>query len=227
MSGSLAQTLRGKGRVVLPDAGKVGGVDGVTVDALVVLKILKHARENPHEAVMGPLLGLVVGRNLEVTNCFPFPRSTEEETEESRAQDMQYQFEMMRCLREVNVDHLQVGLYHSARMGAYFSEELVQTQYEHQTEIEESVVLIYDPEQVEQGQLSIKAFRLTDRFIKTFKGGDFSVAGLKKSGLTYDGIFEEVAVTLKTSHLGLAAIDTMKASGDETQLFDSLDLSTN
>lgn len=35
---------------------------------------------------------------------------------------------MMRCLREVNVDHLQVGLYHSASMGSYFNEALVQTQ---------------------------------------------------------------------------------------------------
>jgi len=54
---TLASALRGKGRVVLPDTGKAASVECVQVDALVVLKILKHARENPHEPVMGPLLG--------------------------------------------------------------------------------------------------------------------------------------------------------------------------
>lgn len=224
---TIANRLQGKGRVVLPDAGKAAAVECVQVDALVVLKILKHARENPHEPVMGPLLGLVVNHNLEVTNCFPFPRSVEDEGEESGPQDTQYQVDMMRCLREVNVDHLQVGLYHSASMGAYFSEELVQTQFEHQNEIEESVVLIYDPVRAEQGSLSILAFRLTDNFMKTFKGGDFSVAGLKRSGLTYESIFEEVEVILKTSHLGLSFIDQFQTKADDTQLFDRLDLSTN
>lgn len=54
---TLAHTIRGKARVTLPDIGKAAAVECVQVDALVVLKILKHARENPHEPVMGPLLG--------------------------------------------------------------------------------------------------------------------------------------------------------------------------
>jgi len=41
------------------------------------------------------------------------------------------------------------------------------SRYEHQNEIEESVVLIYDPVLAEQGQMSICAFRLTDNFMKT------------------------------------------------------------
>ena len=32
-------------------------LENVVVDALAVMKILKHARENPHEPAQGPLLG--------------------------------------------------------------------------------------------------------------------------------------------------------------------------
>ena len=48
----------------------------------VVLKIIKHCHEEGaggRELVQGVLLGLVDKNRLEVTNCFPFPRHTEDE----------------------------------------------------------------------------------------------------------------------------------------------------
>lgn len=48
----------------------------------MVLKIIKHCQEEGsggNELVQGVLLGLVENNRLEVTNCFPFPRHTEEE----------------------------------------------------------------------------------------------------------------------------------------------------
>jgi len=47
-----------------------------------VLKIIKHCQEEGaggSELVQGVLLGLVDKKCLEVTNCFPFPRHTDEE----------------------------------------------------------------------------------------------------------------------------------------------------
>ena len=41
----------------------------------VVLKIIKHCQEALPGFVTGQLLGLDIGRTLEVTNCFPFPSS--------------------------------------------------------------------------------------------------------------------------------------------------------
>ena len=52
----------------------------------VILKIIKHCQEEGSGSgeVQGVLLGLVVDKRLEITNCFPFPRNTEEdETDES------------------------------------------------------------------------------------------------------------------------------------------------
>ena len=48
----------------------------------MVLKIIKHCQEEGSggsELVQGVLLGLVENKRLEVTNCFPFPRHTDEE----------------------------------------------------------------------------------------------------------------------------------------------------
>ena len=57
----------------------------------------------------GQLLGLDNATTLEVTNCFPFPSRVE--NEESSESGADYQIEMMRYLRDVNVDSNTVGWY--------------------------------------------------------------------------------------------------------------------
>ena len=78
----------------------------------VVLKIIKHCQQALPGFVNGQLLGLDIGRTLEVTNCFPFPGKDSGETDDDSAE---YQMEMMRCLREVNVDNNTVGWYGDER----------------------------------------------------------------------------------------------------------------
>lgn len=101
----------------------------VQLDGLAVLKILKHCKESMPSLVTGQLLGLDIGQTLEVTDCFPFPVSSSnkrhalifnslspkvlqtrtEEDEGNEADGASYQLEMMRCLREINVDNNTVG----------------------------------------------------------------------------------------------------------------------
>jgi len=64
----------------------------------VALKIIKHCRENLPDLINGTLLGLDVGSVLEVTNCFGVPPATDDEVAG------EYQIQMLRCLRDVNVD---------------------------------------------------------------------------------------------------------------------------
>ncbi|KAH1121097.1 hypothetical protein J1N35_004257 [Gossypium stocksii] len=79
----------------------------VQIEGLVILKIIKHCKEFSPALVTGQLLGLDVGSVLEVINWFSFPiREEDEEIEDDGAN---YQLEMMRCLREVNVDNNIVG----------------------------------------------------------------------------------------------------------------------
>ena len=62
----------------------------------VVLKIIKHCEEEgggsiaAGELVQGVLLGLVQDDTLEITNCFPFPKHTDEEDFDDGAYDRNY-----------------------------------------------------------------------------------------------------------------------------------------
>lgn len=54
-----------------------------------------------------------------------------------------YQLEMMKNLRHVNIDHLHVGWYQSTYYGTYLNKALLDSQFNYQHSIEESIVLIY------------------------------------------------------------------------------------
>lgn len=76
------------------------------------MKIVKHCHEESAsnmDIAQGALLGLVVENRLEITNCFPFPKHTDDTMDEE-----EYQLNMMRRLRRVNVDHFHVGEYYKA-----------------------------------------------------------------------------------------------------------------
>ncbi|XP_052358466.1 eukaryotic translation initiation factor 3 subunit H-like [Oncorhynchus keta] len=139
----------------------------------VVLKMIKHYQEEGQgsEVVQGVLLGLVVEDRLEITNCFPFPQHTEDDAD---FDEVQYQMEMMRSLRHVNIDHLHVGWYQSTYYGSFVSRALLDSQFSYQHAIEESVVLIYDPIKTAQGSLSLKAYRLTPKLMEICKEKDFT-----------------------------------------------------
>uniref|UniRef100_A0A8V0XZS7 Eukaryotic translation initiation factor 3 subunit H n=1 Tax=Gallus gallus TaxID=9031 RepID=A0A8V0XZS7_CHICK len=175
-------------------------VKQVQIDGLVVLKIIKHYQEEGqgNEVVQGVLLGLVVDDRLEITNCFPFPQHTEDDAD---FDEVQYQMEMMRSLRHVNIDHLHVGWYQSTYYGSFVTRALLDSQFSYQHAIEESVVLIYDPIKTAQGSLSLKAYRLTPKLMEVCKEKDFSPEALKKANIAYENMFEEVPIVIKNSYL--------------------------
>ncbi|XP_019787662.1 eukaryotic translation initiation factor 3 subunit H isoform X2 [Lagenorhynchus albirostris] len=197
-SSSSTTGAAGKGK------GKAGSGDSavkqVQIDGLVVLKIIKHYQEEGQgtEVVQGVLLGLVVEDRLEITNCFPFPQHTEDDAD---FDEVQYQMEMMRSLRHVNIDHLHVGWYQSTYYGSFVTRALLDSQFSYQHAIEESVVLIYDPIKTAQGSLSLKAYRLTPKLMEVCKEKDFSPEALKKGNITFEHMFEEVPIVIKNSHL--------------------------
>ena len=106
----------------------------------MVLKIIKHCQEALPSFVTGQLLGLDIGRTLEVTNCFPFPNKNEEAAappagtaEEDGDEDgAEYQMHMMQCLREVNVDNNTVGWYQSTYFSSFIDDSCIDTQFNYQ-----------------------------------------------------------------------------------------------
>ncbi|XP_040586257.1 eukaryotic translation initiation factor 3 subunit H isoform X2 [Mesocricetus auratus] len=203
-TGSTAASSGSAGGAVGKGKGKGGSGDSavkqVQIDGLVVLKIIKHYQEEGQgtEVVQGVLLGLVVEDRLEITNCFPFPQHTEDDAD---FDEVQYQMEMMRSLRHVNIDHLHVGWYQSTYYGSFVTRALLDSQFSYQHAIEESVVLIYDPIKTAQGSLSLKAYRLTPKLMEVCKEKDFSPEALKKASINFEHMFEEVPIVIKNSHL--------------------------
>jgi len=180
---------------------KPGSLDVVEIDGLVVLKIVKHCKENLPQLVTGQLLGLDFGGTLEVTNCFPFPAANDTADEEFLEEGQEYQYDMMRCLREVNVDNNTVGWYQSTYLGSHITEAMVSTQYNYQESIPKCVCLVWDPLQQAQGKLGIKALRLSVEFMELYKTQEFTLDSISKASLSWEDVFEQVPVSITNSHL--------------------------
>lgn len=228
-------------------------LDCVQIDGLVVLKIIKHCRDegNPtHPAVSGQLLGMDITlggvTTLEVTSCFPMPLQTDAEDAEEEMN--QYVTDMLRCMRDVNVDNNTVGWYQSTCMNSWLDPEgpSVITQFQFQESVPKSVCLVYDPVRTSSGSVYLKAYRLTDKFMAKYKhhndsnGNGFTEQDFKakydyngkviEEGITIDDIFEEVPIRIHNSALVNAMLydwvceGTMGAKMDCD--FERLDLST-
>jgi translation initiation factor 3 subunit H len=125
---------------------------------------------------------------LQVTNSFPFPvvDIPPDSHFESATQNLAaaapraksnsvYQAEMIKMLREVNIDANNVGWYTSANMGNLVNLNVIENQYFYQKELNErTVALVHDVSRSSQGTLSLRAFRLSPQFMIAFKENKFT-----------------------------------------------------
>jgi translation initiation factor 3 subunit H len=181
-----------------PMAKDEQSITSVEVSALVVLRIAKHCDENMPEPVTGPLLGLDEGPLLYATDCFGYPQRLDDDDD---GDGSKYQAEMLRALRDVNVDCNIIGWYQSTSMGSFMTETLVDTQYIYQSEIPKSVVIIYDPLQTSVGKGAFKAFRLTKEFVEKEKKSRAGKEDVLATPSKTQGIFEEVPLRIVNSVL--------------------------
>jgi translation initiation factor 3 subunit H len=198
------------------------------------MKIIKHATQAFPTTATGSLMGMDENGILEVTNCFPFPAvdaPAQEGHQDSASNaaaaaprakaNMAYQNEMIKYLREVNVDANNVGWYTSTSMGNFINMNTIENQFTYQKELNErTIALVYDVSRSVQGALSIRAFRLSPTFMAAYKDNKFttekqvdrlktygpvrltgSFYSLTKSGLKYQDIFVEIPLTIHNSHL--------------------------
>merc|ERR1712178_53792 len=82
--------------------------------------------------------------------------------EEIANEGAQYQLEVLRCLREINVDSNTVGWYQSSYLDSYQTRELVETFISYQESIKRCVCIIYDPLCSSKGNVGFKAIRLSE-----------------------------------------------------------------
>ncbi|OJJ38850.1 hypothetical protein ASPWEDRAFT_57440 [Aspergillus wentii DTO 134E9] len=179
------------------------------------MKIIKHCSQTFPTTATGSIVGMDVGGTLEITNTFPFPvvempaeshfdnAAPNPAAAAPRAKaNAAYQAEMIRMLREVNIDANNVGWYTSANMGNFVNMNVIENQFFYQKEMNErTVALVHDVSRSAQGSLSLRAFRLSPKFMTAFKENKFTAEELQKSNLRYQDIFVELPVEIHNSHL--------------------------
>ena len=126
---------------------------------------------------------------LEITNCFPFPEVSHVQTDDRQndnaanlagaapraKQNIAYGNEMIKFLREVNVDANNVGWYTGASMGNFVNLNTIENQFFYQNQPnEKTVALIYDVSRSSQGSLNLRAYRLSPQFMTAFKEAKFT-----------------------------------------------------
>ena len=118
---------------------------------------MRHSQSVASSTCTGQLLGLDQESVLSITHSFPFPASAYspnnagggggEDEETGVDNTVQYQLDMMRCLREANVDHNTVGWYQCLPKGAsqgWLNTSMVETQWNYQKSLgEHCVFLVY------------------------------------------------------------------------------------
>jgi translation initiation factor 3 subunit H len=109
---------------------------------------------------------------------------------------------------KVNIDHQVVGWWFStgSQMGSFLSAQWIDTQFSYQQSLRNIVCIIYDPVRTEEGTLSLRAYRLTDSFMKVYGKGDYSSLGFSREGVMSSDIVEEVPISLHNSSLVSAAL---------------------
>jgi len=191
----------------------------VQIEALVAMRIIKHSTATFPTPATGFLVGMDVGSQLQITNSFQFPTAL---PESSSSQDpyhqadaatiaaaapraksnVAYQNEMIKFLREVNVDAQGVGWYLSTNMGNFINQNFIENQNFYQRAAEEkTVALVFDASKTSQGSLSLKAYRLSPSFVTAFREGKFTTESLQKSNLRYQDILIELPIKIHNSHL--------------------------
>jgi len=159
----------------------------VQVEALVVMKVIKHSTQTFPTTATGSLVGMDKDGILEVTNCFPFPTVDIPQDGHQEVRDLAaaaprakantgYQNEMIKMLREVNIDAANVGWYTSTSMGAFVNLNTIENQFFYQKELNErTIALVHDVSRSSQGSLSLRAFRLSPAFMAAYREGKFTV----------------------------------------------------
>ena len=152
------------------------------------MKIVKHGAATFPSVSTGATVGLDQDGVLEITNTFPFPTVDVSSSDSHQNNDTSsaaaaaprqkanvvYQNDMIKHLKEVNVDANNVGWYTSATMGNFVNLNFIENQYHYQKDNEAAVALVHDVSRSSQGSLSLRAFKLSPSFLAAYKEGKFS-----------------------------------------------------
>ncbi|KYF40354.1 putative eukaryotic initiation factor-3, subunit 3 [Toxoplasma gondii ARI] len=210
----------------------------VEVDSLVLMKVLKHCKENYPTPVNGQLLGIDCRDRLEVTNCFPLPQKkdimaqvqrekgiSEKDLEERIDEEFdKYQDKMAELMHDVNVDCFTVGWYQTLSFGDLKNKDIIDSLVLYQEAIDKAIVLGFDPMLNSMAKKAFKAYRVNPEFVQKYHEFEQDVS--KYSKLRAKDILIEVPLVVVNPFLVEAFLmdwavhDPLQNQAD----FDSLEL---
>lgn len=177
-------------------AAKDSPIREVQIEALVAMRIIKHSTSTFPNPATGCLVGMDIASGpatqLQITNCFQFPAAAADQASQQdqyhqpdpaqlaaaapRAKsNIAYQNEMIKYLREVNVDAQCVGWYISTSMGNFVNTNFIENQFYYQKQQDERMVaLVLDVSRSSAGSLNLKAYRLDPKFMAAYREGKFT-----------------------------------------------------
>jgi len=115
-----------------------------------------------------------------------------------------YQLEMMRCLREINVDNNMVGWYLSTISGSYQVVDIIEIFVTYMENLERCICIVYDTAAASTGSFGFKAIRLTDTFVEAYKSGGLTIEKVATRKLSWRDVFVEIPITLHNSPIAAA-----------------------
>lgn len=132
------------------------------LDAQVLLRIVKHAKQNFPNSASGSLLGMESNTDnyVKVSNCFAYRRKEGEDSEKATKEFEDYQYNILQALSEVRIDANAVGWYESTHLGNFLNEGFIESQYTFQKAVPNAICLIYDDFQQRVDGCGFRAFRI-------------------------------------------------------------------
>lgn len=222
-------------------------INTVHIDGLAVLKIVKHCQESLPSQVTGSLLGLAVGDGiLEITHAFPFPKADHKSSAPDKTDDDdgapdaaaneastldgdEFQLEMMKMFREVNIDNNCIGWYKSIYLGSLFDSnssnltssasdtttlDLLENHFDYQTSLSpNAVVVVYDPVQAKTTPSNTNTSILGLKCLRLTKTAMEHLQERKNTFLNPMEIFEELPLKIKNPAMVKALLHSVK-TGD-------------
>ena len=183
----------------------------VHIEGSVLLKIVKHARENSPTTIYGQNLGHQEGDVLQITNCFPLLDLDS------------YNTDVLALVQQSHYDAATVGLYCSTVYSEYYDLEMAQVMAQHQSLYPNSVMVVYNPVLSQAGQLSVRVVRLSENFLKMEKTNSFTADSFKEHQVTGATIFESVPFVIHNPHIIHAYLWEL----DATKSLDATDIILN
>eukprot|EP01068_Selenidium_serpulae_P008939 Selendium_serpulae@DN5110_c0_g1_i1.p1 len=140
----------------------------VKVDALVLMRIVKHCRDHSGMNVNGHLLGLDSGGVLEVTNCHPL--KAKGHTNENPLVDEEQDLAFVDMMRQLRADCFTAGWYQTMHFEDLKDKDILDSlctyKEDNQPTISHNVVIGFDPLLNSMGRNAFRVYRLSDDFMR-------------------------------------------------------------